>query len=84
MKSPISWVGNKSSILKILYALFPAEYERYIEPFGGSGAVLLGKESPDRFEVFNDFNGNLVNLYRCMRDRPLAFIRELGFLTLNS
>ena len=39
MKSPISWVGNKSSILKILYALFPAEYERYIEPFGGSGAV---------------------------------------------
>lgn len=84
MKSPISWVGNKSSILKILYALFPAEYERYIEPFGGSGAVLLGKKQPDRFEVFNDFNGNLVNLYRCMRDRPLAFIRELGFLTLNA
>lgn len=84
MKSPISWVGNKSSILKILYALFPAEYERYIEPFGGSGAVLLGKERQDRFEVFNDFNGNLVNLYRCMRDRPLAFIRELGFLTLNA
>ena len=84
MKSPISWVGNKSSILKILYALFPAEYERYIEPFGGSGAVLLGKERPDRFEVFNDFNGNLVNLYRCMRDRPLAFIRALGFLTLNA
>ena len=25
MKSPISWVGNKSSILKILYALFEAE-----------------------------------------------------------
>lgn len=84
MKSPISWMGNKSSILKILYALFPSEYERYIEPFGGSGAVLLGKERPDRFEVFNDFNGNLVNLYRCMRDRPLAFIRELGFLTLNA
>ena len=46
--------------------------------------MLLGKEKPDRFEVFNDYNHNLINLFRCMRDRPLAFIRELGFLPLNA
>ena len=63
-------MGNKTSILHILYALFPLNYERYIEPFGGSGAVLLGKKKPDKFEVYNDFNHNLVNLFRCMRDRP--------------
>lgn len=84
IKSPVSWVGNKSSILHILYALFPLGYDRYIEPFGGSGAVLLGKPKPDKFEVFNDYNRNLINLFRCMRDRPLAFIKELGFLSLNS
>lgn len=84
IKTPVSWVGNKTSILHILYALFPMEYGRYIEPFGGSGAVLLGKEKPDKFEVYNDYNHNLVNLFRCMRDRPLAFIRELGFLNLNA
>ena len=67
-------MGNKTSILHILYALFPLNYERYIEPFGGSGAVLLGKKKPDKFEVYNDFNHNLVNLFRCMRDRPMAFI----------
>ena len=77
-------MGNKSSILHILYALFPLHYDRYIEPFGGSGSVLLGKPRPDKFEVFNDYNHNLVNLFRCMRDRPMAFIRELGFLSLNS
>lgn len=71
-------------ISHILYALFPLNYERYIEPFGGSGAVLLGKKKPDKFEVYNDFNHNLVNLFRCMRDRPLAFIKELGFYPLNS
>ena len=60
-------MGNKTSILSILYALFPLNYERYIEPFGGSGAVLLGKPVPDRFEVLNDYNRNLVNLYRCMQ-----------------
>ena len=35
-------------------------------------------------EVYNDFNHNLVNLFRCMRDRPMAFIKELGFYPLNS
>ena len=77
-------MGNKTSILHILYALFPLNYERYLEPFGGSGAVLLGKKKPDKFEVYNDFNHNLVNLFRCMRDRPMAFINELGFYPLNS
>ena len=77
-------MGNKTSILSILYALFPLNYERYIEPFGGSGAVLLGKPVPDKFEVLNDYNRNLVNLYRCMRDRPVEFIRALGFLNLNA
>lgn len=46
--------------------------------------MLLGKPLPDKFEVINDYNRNLVNLYRCMRDRPMAFIRELGFQTLNA
>lgn len=84
IKTPVSWMGNKTSILHILYSLFPLDYGRYIEPFGGSGAVLLGKPVPDKFEVYNDYNANLVNLFRCMRDRSLEFIRELGFLNLNA
>ena len=84
IKSPVTWIGNKTNILHILYALFPIGCDRYVEPFGGSGAVLLGKPVPDKFEVFNDYNHNLVNLFRCMRDRPMEFIRELGFLSLNS
>ena len=46
--------------------------------------MLLGKQKPDKFEVYNDYNKNLVNLFRCMRERPMAFIKELGFLTLNA
>lgn len=40
--------------------------------------MLLGKDKPDPFEVYNDYNSNLVNLFRCMRDRPAELIRELG------
>lgn len=46
--------------------------------------MLLGKKKPDKFEVYNDYNHNLVNLFQCMRDRPVALIEEIGFLNLNS
>ena len=84
IKTPISWVGNKTSILPIIYSVFPLNYNRYIEPFGGSGAVLLGKNLPDRFEVYNDYNKDLVNLFLCIREKPMALIKQLGFFPLNS
>lgn len=84
IKTPVSRVGNKSAILHILYALFPPDYGRFIDVFGGSGSVLLGKPTIDAFEVYNDFDRNLVNLFRCMKDRTMATIRELGFCYLNS
>lgn len=84
IKTPVSRVGNKSAILHILYALFPLKYGRFIDVFGGSGSVLLGKPEVTPFEVYNDFDRNLVNLFRCMKDRTMATIRELGFCNLNS
>jgi DNA adenine methylase len=76
-------VGNKAPILPIIYSLFPLEYGRFVEVFGGSGSVLLGKP-PDPFEVYNDFDRNLTNLFHCMKERTMATIRELGFCNLNS
>ena len=84
MKTPVSRVGNKSSILHILYAVFPMKYGRFIDVFGGSGSVLLGKPEIHPFEVYNDFDKNLVNLFRCMKERTMATVRELGFCNLNS
>ena len=84
MKTPVSRVGNKTSILHILYAVFPQKYERFVDVFGGSGSVLLGSPYPCNFEVYNDFDRNLVNLFRCMKERTMATIRELGFCNLNS
>lgn len=84
MKTPVSRVGNKSSILHILYALFPLEFNRFVDVFGGSGSVLLGKPQIHPFEVYNDFDRNLVNLFRCMKDRTVATLRAIGFCNLNS
>ena len=66
IKTPVSRVGNKTAILHILYALFPLKYGRFIDVFGGSGSVLLGNPTVSSFEVYNDFDRNLANLFHCM------------------
>ena len=65
--------------------MFPAKFDRYIEVFGGGGWVLFGKPPDGKcMEVYNDYNSNLANLFYCVKNRPGAMLRELGFLPLNS
>ena len=45
--------------------------------------MLLGHE-PVRFEVYNDVDGELVNCFRVIRNRPAELLLELGHLPLNS
>lgn len=46
---------------------------------------MFGKE-PDKgvMEVFNDYNADLINLYRCVKNRTWELLQVLGFLPLNS
>lgn len=46
--------------------------------------MLLGNPNPPSFEVYNDFDRNLTNLFHCMKERTVATVRELGFCNLNS
>lgn len=85
LNSFISWVGGKKALRQELYRLFPKNYGRYIEVFGGGGWVLFGKPQDHcSMEVYNDYNNDLANLFLCTRDKPISLIKELGFLPLNS
>lgn len=78
MDSFIGWVGGKRALRREIIRRFPADYGRYIEVFGGAGWVLFGLEpKPSRFEVFNDIDENLVNLYRCIKYHCTELQREL-------
>ena len=83
MNSFMSWIGGKKALRDEILARFPLEYKRYIEVFGGGGWVLFHKAAGRDFEVYNDFNPNLANLYRCVRDHPKELIAELTYV-LNS
>jgi len=83
MDSFIAWVGGKKLLRNEICSYFPENIERYIEVFGGAGWVLFNKEKHANFEVYNDINSNLVNLFRCMKHHPNAILEELEY-SLNS
>ena len=85
MNSFILWVGGKGKLLWIINKLMPDRYTRFIDVFGGSGTVTMCRPiQRGCMEVYNDFNGNLTNLFCCVKNRPMALLAELGFLPLNT
>ena len=78
MNSFIPWIGGKSQLRKDILSIFPSvEIKSYIEVFGGAGWILFAKEKHALLEVFNDIDGNLVNLYRCIKHHCKELQREL-------
>lgn len=68
MKPPFTYFGGKTALAERVAALLPP-HEHYVEPFAGSLAVLLAKK-PSHMETVNDLNGDLMNFWRVLRDRP--------------
>lgn len=83
MKSMIPWIGGKRALADQITAMIPSDITRYIEVFGGGGSVLFSRDKHAPFEVYNDANGNLVNLFRCAKYHCAELQREIG-LQLNA
>lgn len=78
MKAIIRYPGSKWGMARWIIDHFPVGYEKmvYLEPFAGSGAVFFNKQ-PDGVETINDLDGDVVNLFRVLRERPEDLRRVL-------
>jgi len=78
----LKWAGGKTQLLEKILGTFPQKVKTYYEPFVGGGAVFFSMASQKRFEraVINDWNQELVNCYRTIRDFPTDLIRQLSDL----
>lgn len=79
MKAVFRYPGSKWSIAQWIIDHFPEGYEKmvYLEPFAGSGAVFFNKK-PSIVETINDINGDVVNLFRCIRETPEELARLIA------
>ena len=63
LKPPLKWAGGKRWLVQHLQSLWEANSNRrYVEPFCGGLAVVLGLEP--RQALLNDVNPHLINFYR--------------------
>jgi len=75
MKALIKYPGSKWRLALRIISRFP-EHHSYLEPFFGSGAVLFNKQR-SHIETVNDLDGEVVNLFECIRKNPERLARDV-------
>jgi hypothetical protein len=68
MKCILKYPGAKNRIANWICEYIPS-HDVYLEPYFGSGAVFFNKV-PARIETLNDLDGNVVNYFKVVRERP--------------
>src|SRR5476651_1606168 len=80
----LKWAGGKRQLLPHLRRLYPRTFNRYIEPFVGSGAVFFDLHAAGRLRdhdvVLIDSNADLIGCYETVRTQPDAVAGELDRL----
>lgn len=66
LKAPFPYFGGKSRIADLVWERF-GTVQNYVEPFFGSGAVLLCCPWPGHTETVNDADGLLANFWRALQ-----------------
>ena len=84
MRPLLKWAGGKRQLLPALEPYYPLTFERYLEPFVGSGAVFFHLASTGlldgRTVTLSDINADLIGCYRAVRDEPESVIAALHAL----
>lgn len=62
----LKWAGGKGQLIDRLNSYIPTEYEQYIEPFLGGGALFFYLR-PQK-AILSDINPELINCYSVVRD----------------
>ena len=74
-KPILKWAGGKTQLLEHLLPKIPKEYNKYIEPFFGGGALFFALKPKN--SIIADSNPELINLYRVIAKDVNSLISEL-------
>ncbi len=71
----LKWAGGKGQLIQQYISYFPTHFSTYYEPFLGGGAIFFYLRP--KKALLMDINPELVNVFRCVRDRPAELIQQL-------
>lgn len=75
LDAPFPYFGGKSRVADLVWSRF-GEVANYVEPFFGSGAILLGRPHEPRVETVNDADGFVSNFWRAVAADAEGVARE--------
>lgn len=80
MRPVLKYPGSKWKLAQWIISNFPPNYKKmtYLEPYFGSGAVFFNKPRSS-VETINDIDGNVINLFKVIRDNPEELARLIRF-----
>lgn len=77
---PAAWQGGKRFLApRIIQRISEVPHTLYAEPFVGMGGVFFRRPHRPEAEAINDFNGDVVNLFRILQRHYAAFMDHLKF-----
>ena len=72
----LAWPGGKRRLAKHIMPIIDSRpHTCYVEEFAGGASMFFFKRPAD-VEVLNDINGDLINLYRVVKNHLEEFIRQ--------
>jgi DNA adenine methylase len=71
----VKWAGGKRQLLSQIKERMPQNFNKYVEPFVGGGAVYF--ELQPEQTIINDINQALINAYIRIKEQPEEFIVEV-------
>lgn len=71
----LKWVGGKRQLLSEIVPMIDNKCSTYVEPFVGGGAVLFNMQP--KKAIINDYNQELINVYKTVRDNLDDLLVEL-------
>lgn len=88
LSSPIRWAGSKKRVLNEMLESFKKDKENYIEPFLGSGVVMINVLNNIDILHYkniyvNDINSNIIHFYKFLKSKPKVLIQSLLELSEN-
>ena len=83
MKPILKWAGEKRKLYLQIKEQLPKEFNKYLEPFFGGGAILFGLKNDGLISkaYVNDINKELMNVYNVVSREPCLLMEKMDELT---